>query len=978
MKKLLSLIFVFLLFAPLGLRITGLDFSADEDKFGIKPPRFCRQAFLDNDYYQSFDQYFNDSFPLRGPMILLKNWIDYRVFRTTDSRDVHIGTDGWLYDVKSIIDYRKEAFNSRAYAEYLVLELHALEKIIQASGHRFFFFIAPNKSTIYPEFVGVVPKGNPCNRSLYDLFLENIARHPLNSFVRLDAPLTDEKNKGPLLYDKTSTRWNSRGAMVAAQSILKKVFDGHVQAASVPDLAPHQTTVSVDLTAKLMGRSVAVDDTYIGDFSPANPTGRLSTVAYGDSFMSSLIPYLNGMFKNLDMILTDHIPSKQHGEKLNSYDVILIETAESQMQTLHIDLNRIFSALEIRAPFMDTRRLDLTHVLPVSRISLETRKDGLAIKSLGSASIFKFISIPGSDLKTYRVLKLCIESPHPDVMTIESLTDPAHITQKPLKTGITELYLPMPLGDELSLRINPGNTVGVFILQSAEILNFPSDPDKISPKEEKPAMEVLDPENGQALSQNGSDMHKVIPNAGEAPIIVVTPRIATKNTAAEVMPRAVKASAEEKSRIAVTDYENGRIFQRNGNSRDMIVSGTYTGRPVAIEARVARHGDSEEIVPWSVVDACPKNGIFLGKLAGVPQGGWYNIQVRFSNNHEVFSMGSHKWGVGMLVGCIGQSNMKEWFYTGTNFNSHALLRKHTRQGWSELGMKGNAAITFGNRLVERLGIPVGLLDYSVNGSGLRKEADWGMGYWEDIRPGSIYNRFLSGVTAAGGILESVIWMQGEADAARGTVTEAEYKASLERFITTQVRTDMGNGSSRANLPFLIVMMVKRPGGKDGPNQAIRNAQKSVSGNMSDCYLAATTLDLENHGRQHLAPDAYTTLGLRVAQTVLYILGKEKYYRGPRVTAVNRVDGSTWDVTIQHSGGTDFAPISRISGWEVLAGGTHLPVSEVFRRDAETIRIVLKNTGANDIKIRYLYGAMPDTSRPVLDNSEMSLPLEEYH
>ncbi|MBW2055556.1 MAG: hypothetical protein JRI29_07660, partial [Deltaproteobacteria bacterium] len=787
MKKLLSLIFVFLLFAPFGLRVTGLDFSVNVDKFGIKPPRFYRQAFLDNDYYRSFDQYFNDSFPLRGPMILLKNWIDYHVFRTTDSRDVHIGTEGWLYDFfNSIKDYRKEACNDRAYAKQLVLELHALEKIIQASGRRFFFSIAPGKSTIYPEFVGFVPKDTPCNRSLYDLFLENITRHPLKSFVRLDAPLTDEKNKGSLVYDKTKTRWNRIGAMVAAESIFKKVFDGEVNAPA-PDFALPEPIVSEDLTAKLMGRSVSTHEEYTSRFSAVNPTGVLSAVVYGDSFMSDLTPYLNRRFKNLDVILTDRIPSKQHGENLNLYDVILLEKAESQMQTIHVDLDRIFSALKIQAPAMDRRRLDLKHVLPVSQISMEARMDGLVIKSVGPGSIFKFISVPGSDVKTFRVLKLCIESPHPDIMTIEYMTDPLHMTQRPLKTGVTEVYLPLPFGESLSLRINPGNTVGVFMLQSAEILDFPSDPDKIPPKEEMPAMAVIDPEDGQALPLNGSDTQRVIPNTGAAPPVAVKTGIATKNTATEVMPPAVKESVEEKSWIAVTDYENGRIFQRKGKSRDMVVSGTYTGRPVAIEARVVRHGASEEIMPWSVVDACPKNGIFLGKLGGVPQGGWYNIQVRFGKNHDVFSLGSHQWAVGMLVGCIGQSNMKEWFHTGTNFKSHALLRKHTHKGWSEPGIKGNAAIAFGNKLVERLGIPVGLLDYSVNGSGLRKEADWGMDYWENTRPGSIYNRFLSGVTAAGGTLESVIWMQGEADAARGTVTEAEYKASLERFITTRVR-----------------------------------------------------------------------------------------------------------------------------------------------------------------------------------------------
>jgi len=51
--------------------------------------------------------------------------------------------------------------------------------------------------------------------------------------------------------------------------------------------------------------------------------------------------------------------------------------------------------------------------------------------------------------------------------------------------------------------------------------------------------------------------------------------------------------------------------------------------------------------------------------------------------------------------------------------------------------------------------------------------------------------------------------------------------------------------------------------------------------------------------------------------------------------------------------------------------------KIYRHDSETIRIILKNTFAGPVKVRYLYGAMPDTTKPVLDNSAMELPLEEY-
>ena len=172
-------------------------------------------------------------------------------------------------------------------------------------------------------------------------------------------------------------------------------------------------------------------------------------------------------------------------------------------------------------------------------------------------------------------------------------------------------------------------------------------------------------------------------------------------------------------------------------------------------------------------------------------------------------------------------------------------------------------------------------------------------------------------------------------------------------------------------------MVKRPGGKDEPHQAIRNAQKYIAENLTECYLAATTLDLKNQGKQHLDPVAYIAMGRRVSQTVLYILGEETYYRGPTVSEVKPLDNRTIDIRIKHNGGSDFSPPSGITGWEIRENGNLLPIENVYRHDAQTIRVILKHPINKNSEIRYLYGAMPDATHPVLDNSAMSLPLEEY-
>ena len=978
MRKIVSLLFVSLLIAPALAWVVGLDLDMNVDRLGLEPPGLDGRNFLNNEYYLAFDQYFNDRFSLRSPLILAKNWLDYHVFQTTDSPDIHIGRKGWLYRRKSIEGCRKKAFSKEMDIGRFVLNLHALEKIIQASGRRFLYIVAPNKSTIYPEFVGFVPQTGSSAPSRYDLFLENTTTHPLQGLVRLDEKLREEKESRTQLYDKTSTTWNGVGAMVAADVIHRQLFRGHVEERP-PDYDLLATASSGDLNRELMGLSSLVEPApvqhFVGSDRPDLPVG----IIYGDAFMKHLLPYMVHMFRQLDVIRVDQIPSRLHGENLIASDVVMLEEAESDIGMTEIKLDRIFSLLEGEARIAQRLPLDLQKVLPVSHISLDPRADGLVMKSVGPQSVFAFSSLSASDRHVFRVLKLSIEASQPDLMKADHVNGPSYTITKSLKSGLTEVYVPLPFQESLSLHICPGEKAGLFLLRSAEILGFSSGPEvERQQQEEKPfvvstsreiddTLPLAGPRGPSSESETGKDIPAAPP--GET----TTAGNAKKDDSGEK-----EGTASHAPSLAVTGFEEGRIFQRRGRSADIVVSGTYTGLPHAIEARVVKHRTLDEIVPWTVIDDSPHSGIFVGVLPDVPQGGWYNVHVRDSRNHTIASEGSHRWGVGTLVACLGQSNMKEWFYTGTALKAHSLLRKHTAQGWAALGQTGNGAIAFGNMIIERLDIPVGLLDYSKNGSGLREEADWGTGYWEDTTSGSIYDRFLTGLSKAGGAVEFVVWVQGEADAARRTVTEEEYRRSLESFITHQVRTDVGNGSDRDHLPFLVVLMIKRPVGKDEPHQAIRNAQKHVAENVAECYLAATTLDLENHGKQHLTPKAYTTLGRRVAQTVLFVLGEEDYHRGPEVAEITCVNDKTLDIKIRHRGGTDIIPPSGITGWEVLAGGTPIAIAHVDRHDPQTIRIVLERSLTGKTEIRYLYGAMPDARRPVLDNSALSLPLEEYH
>jgi len=432
--------------------------------------------------------------------------------------------------------------------------------------------------------------------------------------------------------------------------------------------------------------------------------------------------------------------------------------------------------------------------------------------------------------------------------------------------------------------------------------------------------------------------------------------------------------------ITLTELIPDRIYQRDTatNNKAVTVTGTYSGTPTAIQARVVEDGTDTEVVTWTTIDAAPSAGSFSGTIT-VPEGGWYNVDVRFSNDTGVTDDGTTAFGVGTLIGCIGQSNMENWFTDGSGQVPDALLRKYTGS-WAVLGAASNGATAFGNRIIANMAspVPVGLLDYSKGGTALRSEADSGSGYWLNTAASSPYDDLKVGVTANGGELEFVVWAQGERDARSGLVTEAEYEGStggLEDFITNQIRTDITNASDQTNLPFVISLLGRGTdvGDTDVNFQAIRNAQQNVANGLADCYRVTTT-DLPLVDTIHYTPAGYTTHGEQCAQVVLELLGDETYSRGPQIVNWQEVSSTQTDITIAHDGGTDFTPASTITGFQILDAGTPVTVSAAVRQNATTVR--LTHTAIVGVRTaRYMYGANPAVTSPVVDNTALTLPLE---
>ncbi|MBL0714430.1 MAG: hypothetical protein JJV98_12090 [Desulfosarcina sp.] len=984
-KKSLSLLFILMLLTPAVVWLsTGPSSDIRQEPGPVAFPRPDGQALFKNDYYRALDRYINEQFIFRDRVIFIKNWLDFKFFSKTERGDIHVGRQGWLFRRIDVENHIQDVCAEDGSISRLLLELHALENVIEASGRRFRFLVVPSKVSIYPEYIGWVPLPAEGRCSAYDLFREAHRTHPLKNWVALEAPILASKFGSHLLYDPTAAYWNGRGAAVAADVLQRNFFN-------VNTLSPVLATAgrSDDLERQLLGLSKPSPLGTLRHLTGLQAEGLGRSLVYADAGIERLLPYLLQMTQRLDLLSSETIPSGRIGEDLGAFDTILIQTTESGIQDLRIDLDRIFDQLSDEAVWATHAPVDLKFARPMAHTALNLSARGLEVKSLGSRSAFALVDLPGSYRGCFRVLRLNLTVLQPDVMTVTYPANPLLRVAKSLHPGRFNLYLPLPVKSRVSLRFHPGRQAGLLVLHKAEIIGFPKSGAAACGQSsgiDKAGIMMVDtsasPNANLARSTLPSRLSGALSSRSTSPgaggvsgktVEKTNPLPANAQEAKQVPAPARPATGT----IALNDFSDGRIFQRQNRQADIIVSGVYTGSISGIQARVIRQGGIDQVVPWTVIDEAPRNGIFLGLLPRVPEGGWYALEVRAVDDHSLLSKGKNRWGIGILMACIGQSNMREWFHTGTDLEAHPFLRWYTGSGWHEPGRRGNGAIACGNRIIARTGVPVGLIEYAVNGSGLHRKADWGTGYWEDTRPKSIYRRFVSRVAATGGRLEFVLWIQGEADAARGNVTREDYQAALTRFITRQVRRDIANASAQPQLPFLVAAMVKRPGGLNVPHQAIREAQLAVTEQVVQCYLAATTLDLKNRGKQHLAPQAYTTMGNRVAQTVLYVLGLEDFYRGPRVATVRQSGELALDVTLRHSGGTDITPETGITGWEIIDAAGAAPIQKVFRQAPRTIRILLGRALQGQAEVRYLYGARPDARRALRDNASPRLPLEAF-
>jgi hypothetical protein len=467
---------------------------------------------------------------------------------------------------------------------------------------------------------------------------------------------------------------------------------------------------------------------------------------------------------------------------------------------------------------------------------------------------------------------------------------------------------------------------------------------------------------------------------------------------------AAGAEGDATGSIQLNDLGDYQVVQRvlGGSAQRVQIAGSFAGSIASVQAQVVSFATGlPVIVAWTQLSTT-LGGSYTGTIE-VPQGGWYRAVVRglgAGGKELARAVGAHRWGVGMNILLIGQSNMvgyggnsytKAGDLAGLYSNDHEW--KHLADPYDRGGAPTDADFDAGSgaslvpSLVNTLstyfpGLPIGVIPTARGSSPLACSGNdlcWGRrNALNPADPSTLYGNSLAEARSVGGV-ELIVMHQGETDATNSTPS-ATYGSELV-LLAHNYRVDLGE------VPLFMCQLgrsttdISAKNRTDATMQAIRVAQHEAD-DPPRIYLAATAIDLDVDATDHYVKPTLDELGRRIAGAIAYryqAAGAPLAYRGPKIASVAYADATRTviDVSLNHRGGTDFAPATGINGFVVLDGGTAVQLASVVRKDAVTIRITLKTAISGAGSVRYLYGKLPFQTLPktVHDNTTLALPLE---
>lgn len=210
-KSLTAKIFLLLALAlclvpSVGMLVHGPAEARANESAARAPELTGRDGALNADYLSELADYAGEGFYLRGELITLYARA-LALFGRSAEDGVVLGTGGWLYYADELPDYSGTEPMTEREIFSAARNLSLMREYCEGLGAQFLFFIAPNKSSLYPQHMpGSYPRAEGAGNAqrLHAALAEEGV-----PFIDLFALFGAEAEE---LYFAHDSHWNSRGA----------------------------------------------------------------------------------------------------------------------------------------------------------------------------------------------------------------------------------------------------------------------------------------------------------------------------------------------------------------------------------------------------------------------------------------------------------------------------------------------------------------------------------------------------------------------------------------------------------------------------------------------------------------------------------------------------------------------------------------------------------------------------------------------
>jgi hypothetical protein len=304
---------------------------------------------FNSDTFSGISSYVDQHFAFRYELITANSTVLAKTLHVSGSKAVVLGKDGWLFFGKTVNDYTGKATMDARQIRNIHRNLQLIREGVEKKGCRFYFTIAPNKNSLYGQYMPY----------FYKQHLDT------NNYSKLKPYLGDVnyidmyrvfRGTDRTVYHKLDSHWNNEGALMAHNAIMKatgRTYDDYsgVTKKTVKnhdgDLYPmiypkgSQKDYNVEYARRHLftyDRPVRNNDDILIDTSCTGKTGSL--VMFRDSFGIALLPYMADEYGRAEF------------SKVVPYDIAGISSQGSADVVLEI-VERNLGNLCSTAPVMD-------------------------------------------------------------------------------------------------------------------------------------------------------------------------------------------------------------------------------------------------------------------------------------------------------------------------------------------------------------------------------------------------------------------------------------------------------------------------------------------------------------------------------------------------------------------------------------------------------------------------------------------------